>query len=186
MDRIIKELKKTLSHERFMHTLGVMYTAECLAMRYDVDMEKARMAGLLHDCAKCLPKQEMQRLVVDRGLSMTEAEENNTGLLHSKAGRVLAEKRYGITDTEILDAITWHTTGRPAMTTLEKIIYIADFIEPGRNKARNLPEARRLAFRDLDACMENILVNTLSYLKKAGRAVDPMTQKTYNDIRGKK
>ena len=160
--------------------MGVAYTATSLAMRHGADMEKAEVAGLLHDCAKYMDVDKMEQLCRKGGIELSEMEIGNPSLLHSKAGSVLAQTRYGYSDPEILDAIRYHTTGRPLMTTLDKIIFIADYIEPGRCVAPNLPEIRRLAFEDLDAALRKILQDTLDYLPTTGKAIDPMTQRTYD------
>ena len=156
---IRKKLKKVQDKDRYEHTKGVMYTAGCLAMAYGYDMQKAMLAGLLHDCAKCIP--------------------NDPFLLHAKLGALLAKTEYDVTDPLILHAIKVHTTGEPDMNILDKIIYIADYIEPNRNKAANLDRVRELAFHDLDVCMAEILHDTLVYLKKRGGNIDPTTQMTY-------
>ena len=112
-------------------------------------------------------------------LQISAAELANPGLLHAKLGAYVAWKKFQIEDEEILRAIASHTTGRPAMSLLDKIIYIADFIEPGRTEAPNLPAVRKLAFCDIDACLYRILEDSLSYLENKGVTVDPMTEKTF-------
>ena len=166
-----KKVKRYLDKDRYDHTIGVMHTAGCLAMRYGADLEKALIAGLLHDCAKCVPSAEK--------IKLSEAEYQNPGLLHAKLGAFFARKKYGIEDEEILRSIESHTTGRPKMSLLDKIIYIADYMEPGRDVAPNLPEVRALAFVDLDACLYRILEDTLAYLEKKGATVDPATEETF-------
>lgn len=176
---LLRTLEQELNYRRFIHTLYVAGTAASLAMCYGADVEKAEMAGLLHDCAKCLDVRKMQRVCEKAGLELSGFEKNSGALLHSKAGSVLAAEKYGITDPDMLNAIRYHTTGRPAMSLLEKIIFVADYIEPGRFAAVNLPEIRRMAFTDIDECLLKILYDTLVYLKSTGSEVDPMTQKTY-------
>ncbi len=175
-----KEMEKALEPKRYEHTLGVTYTAAALAMRYDEDLNKAQIAGLLHDCAKNLSNEKRVHICEKHHIKISPAEEKNPFLLHAKVGSFLARKDYGIEDPEILDAITWHTTGRPGMTKLDKIIYIADYIEPGRCQAPNLEEVRRLAFVDLDACLYRILKDSLDYLNTTGMEIDPSTQKTFD------
>ena len=106
-----KKLKKALDKERFEHTLGVMYTASCLAMAHGVDMEDARLAGLLHDCAKCIPNDEKIALCEKNQILITPIEYENPSLLHAKLGALLAEKEYEVTNPDILHAISVHTTG---------------------------------------------------------------------------
>lgn len=176
---ISEQLKKELDTARYEHTLGVMYTAGCLAMRYGEEMEKALLAGLLHDCAKCISHSEKIRLCEEHQIPVNETERRNPGLLHAKLGAFLAETKYGIKDPDILRAIASHTTGRPKMSLLEKITYIADYLEPGRETAENLPLARERAFVDLEECLFLILEDSLNSLKKRKIPIDPMTEETF-------
>lgn len=180
-----KDLKKEMDDSRFEHTMGVMYTCGALAMRYGYDLEKAMLAGLMHDCAKCMPNAKKLKMAEKHHLEITDLERKNPFMLHAKLGALLAKKRYDIEDTEILDAIRWHTTGRPEMTLLDKIVYIADYIEPKRDKAPHLPEIRRMAFLDLDQTLVKILEDTLGYLGDSPEHVDSMTKKTYDYYIGK-
>lgn len=175
-----KQMKEELSEDRFEHTLGVMYTAESLAMRYGIDMTKVAVAGLLHDCAKCIPNSQKIRLCKKHGIEVTENEEKNPSLLHAKLGALLAQKAYGVDDPEILSAIRWHTTGKPDMTMLEMIIYMADYIEPNRDKAPNLREIRKLSFENLEEALYQVLEGTLSYLSSRPDSIDPMTQLSFD------
>ncbi len=179
LSEIRKKLKKVLDRERYEHTKGVMYTAACLAMAYGYEMEKAMLAGLLHDCAKCIPNSEKIKLCEKNRIFVTEIELENPYLLHAKLGAFFAETVYGITDPDIQHAILVHTTGEPDMGILDKIIYIADYIEPKREKAPNLSKIRELAFRDLNACMAEILYDTLNYLSEKKGSTDPNTQLSY-------
>ena len=177
---LIRTLEQELNYKRFVHTLAVAGTAASLAMCYGADIEKAEIAGLLHDCAKCLDVRKMQRLCEKAGLEISPYERSSGSLLHSKAGSVLAAEKYGVTEPDLLNAIRYHTTGRPGMSLLEKIIFVADYIEPGRFSAKNLPLVRKMAFADIDEALLKILYDTLVYLNSTGNTVDPMTQKTYD------
>ena len=177
---IDKKLQKELDASRYHHTLGVMFTAASLAMVWGVSLEQAQLAGLLHDCAKCIPNEKKISMCRKHQVPVTEFELDHPFLIHAKLGAYLAGKKYGVEDPEILDAITWHTTGKPEMSKLEMIIYIADYIEPRRDKAPDLPRMRKLAFEDLDLAMYEILEGTLQYLKKKGSNVDPMTNEAYD------
>ena len=170
--KIQHTLKKELDENRYHHTLGVMYTSASMAMRYDVDVQKALYAGLLHDCAKCIPSDKKIRLCEKYGLPVSSVEKENPSLLHARLGAYLAHEKYGVKDEEIIYAIESHTTGRPGMSMLEKIVYIADYIEPGRRELPNMADVRQLAFRDIDECLYRILKDSLVYLdrKKIGRA----------------
>lgn len=178
--KIRKKLEKQLDSKRYEHTLGVAYTAGALAMCNQTDIEKALTAGLLHDCAKCLSNEKRISICQKENITITKIEEKNPFLLHAKVGRYLAEKQFHITDEDILNAILYHNTGRPGMSLLEKIIYVADYIEPGRKHAPDLPKIRHLAFQNLDAALVWILKNTLGYLNDCNALIDPMTQKTYD------
>lgn len=174
---IRKRLKKKLDEDRYEHTIGVAYTAVCLAMRYGEDLYKAEMAGLLHDCAKCYPDSVKIEKCIKYNIRITETERENPSLLHAKLGAYLAMNKYNIKDMEIINAILNHTTGKPAMTMLEKIIFVADYIEPRRDKAPNLKDVRQTAFSDIDRVVWIIMEETLSYLKQKGGVIDDMTEK---------
>jgi predicted HD superfamily hydrolase involved in NAD metabolism len=180
-DRInlIRELEAELAYGRFVHTLNVACTATNLAMRYGVDLDRAETAGLLHDCAKCMNLSKMLKVCMKSEVPISDMEKQSTALLHSKAGAVLAAEKYAVTDKDILNAIRYHTTGRPGMSLLEKIIFVSDYIEPCRDAAPNLPLVRKLAYENIDDCVLQILKDTLSYLGTSRSEVDPMTQKTY-------
>ena len=179
MGKIRKAMEKSLDAKRYEHTLGVAYTAAALAMCYDEDAKKAELAGLLHDCAKCIDNTKKINICKKHNISINDIELKNPFLLHAKVGSFLAMQKYGVRDKDIINAILNHTTGRPGMTILEKIVYIADYIEPNRKQAPNLAEIRRLAFQDLDAALVRILEDTLRYLTTVEGEIDPMTQKTY-------
>lgn len=176
-------MAKVQDGRRFEHTLGVEFTSAALAMRYGAPVESARMAGLLHDCAKCLTDGERVAICKKNDIPMSKLEQANPFLLHAKVGAYLAGKQYGVEDQDIINAIRNHTTGRPKMSLLEKLVFIADYIEPGRNHAPNLDEVRRLAFTDLDQALLKILGDTLEYLESGNGDVDPMTRKTWEYYR---
>ncbi len=180
---IEEDLKKELKKKRFRHSIGVQYTSICLAMRYGEDLEKASCAGLLHDCAKAMSGDKLLAVCRKNDLPVSPAEEVSPYLLHGRVGAYIAAQKYDVTDPDILGAITWHTTGKAAMTLLEKIVFTADYIEPGRDNAPNLKEIREMAFIDLDRAICMILKQTLDYLKEAGKPIDPATEITYNYYR---
>lgn len=184
----LKELRKAMrevqSAKRFEHTKGVEYTSAALAMRYGASMEDALAAGLLHDCAKCLSDDKQLSICEKQGLIVTEAERKSPFLLHSRVGAYLAEHKYGVENQDVLNAIRNHTTGRQGMSLLEKIVFVADYIEPGRKEAANLDEIRGLAFQDLDRALLKILEDTLEYLDGSGREVDPRTYETWKYYHG--
>ena len=172
---IRKRLKKELDKGRYEHTKGVMYTAGCMAMAYETSIEQAMLAGLLHDCAKCIPDDEKLQICEEHDIPINAVEYESPFLLHAKLGAYLAETVYEVKDPEILHAIKVHTTGAPDMSTLDKIIYIADYIEPNREKFDGLEEARRLAYLDLDMAMKYILESTIAFVKERGRLLHPLS-----------
>lgn len=174
-----KKLKKALDEERYQHTLGVMFTSASMAMVHDYDVQTAQMAGLLHDCAKCIPNKKKLELCDKNKIELTDFERTHPYLIHAKLGAYLAREKYGIMDSEILSAIRYHTTGRPDMAKLEKIVYIADYIEPMRNRAKNLALIRKLAFQDLDFCMYQILKDILEYLDESEKEIDETTRDAF-------
>lgn len=174
-----KRLQEILPKARYEHTISVSYTCAALAMRYGYDIGKAELAGLLHDCAKGYSNEELLSLCAQHGVLLRKEEITAPSVIHATYGAWVAEHEYGISDPEILSAIRYHTTGKPDMSILEKIVYIADYIEPRRDKAANLNEIRFLAFQDLDQTMERILSGTLTYLSQKGATIDPLTRKAY-------
>ena len=173
-------MEKVQDPRRFEHTLGVEYTAAALAMCHGCGLREAQAAGLLHDCAKCLSDEKRLSICRKNGIPVETLEQQNPFLLHAKVGAYLARSKYGVENPDILNAIQNHTTGRPGMSLLEKIIFVADYIEPGRKNAPNLGEIRKLAFQDIDRALLRILDDTLSYLSGSAGDIDPMTEKTRN------
>lgn len=180
LGKIQEKLKKVQNERRYEHTLGVAYTATCLAYRYGEDPEKARLAGLLHDCAKHLSGEKALEMCAKYDLPVNNIEKNNPFLLHGKVGALIAQKKFNVDDEDILNAITYHTTGRPGMSLLEKIIYVSDYIEPNRDFASNLDTVRKLAFENLDMALMKILEDILKHLLDKNLPTDPMTQKTFD------
>ncbi len=175
--KLQRKIEKVQDEERFDHTLGVMHTAAALAMAYGHDVKRARMAGLLHDCAKSIVPNSEKAVLCDKyKIKISDFERENPHLLHGKLGAYLAKNTYGIDDDEICSAITYHTTGKINMTFLEQIVFIADYIEPNRDEMPRLDDIRKMAFCDLDKCTSMIMSDTLEYLIKSGRPVDTETR----------
>ena len=139
-----RKLQSALSLERYIHTMGVVKEAKKLAERYDADIEKASYAALLHDCAKDYPKDMKLRFCKEYHIPVDDVMAKNIDLVHQFLGAEVAKREYLVEDEEILNAIKYHTTGKPDMTLLEKIIFIADYIEEGRKKFDTLDEAENL------------------------------------------
>lgn len=174
-NRIREDLMGKLKPSRFWHTVGVADTAAALAMRYGADVRKAQLAGMLHDSARQFDNKTTLDFCLRMGIAVSEEEKACPILLHGKHGAYLAEHEYGVTDDEILQAITWHTTGRPGMSLLDKIIYMADYIEPSRTQQPRLAEIRHMAFVNLDAALIMTMEDTLKYLKETGSVIDQMS-----------
>ena len=172
-DKIEYKLKKALDAQRFEHTLGVEKTARKMAKAFGADEEKAALAGLLHDCAKCMPLDKMIKAA--RGEAMDDVMKASKALMHSLAGMCMARDVYGVEDSEVLGAIRWHTTGKSGMTALEKIVYLADMIEPSRKPYPGLEELRKLCMSDLDGAMRTALTMSLDHVREQGRTLHPDT-----------
>lgn len=177
---IKEKLKTLLTPQRYEHTLGVANTCVCLAMSRGLELEDAYIAGLLHDCAKCIPDEEKITLCEEYSLEISGIERKSPYLLHAKLGAYEAEHQFGVTQKDILSAICCHTTGKPQMNDLEMILFVADYIEPGRTKAHRLKKIRMTAFHDLEHAVYMILKDTLNYLKRTGKPMDKMTEKSYD------
>jgi predicted HD superfamily hydrolase involved in NAD metabolism len=182
MDReqALEIVKPQLTEHRYVHTIGVMETAIMLAEKYGADRKKAELAAIFHDYAKFRPKEEMRQIIVDQKMPNILLEFNSE-LWHAPVGAFLAEKEAGIKDGEILDAIRFHTSGRVGMTLLDKIIYLADYIEPGRHFP-GVDEVRDLAEKDLDIALIQSMKNTILFLIKKNQQVFPDTFNAYNSI----
>ena len=166
-------LKKTLDSQRFIHTLGVEQTARRMAVIFGEDEEKAALAGLLHDCAKCMPLSQMLKAAKD--IPVDPVMKESKALMHALAGRCVAETVYGVKDEDVLNAIRWHTTGHGNMTRLEKIIYLADMIEPNRKPYPGLDHLRKLCMLDLDQAMHEALRMSLEHVQEQGKTLHPDT-----------
>lgn len=171
-------LFRDLSMKRFAHTLAVADTARQLALLHGLDAVKAEIAGLLHDCAKCMPLTDMQRLAREHHLTEDESILASGALLHSIAGAHRAQADYGMTDPEIIGAIRSHTTGKPGMSRLDMAVWLADTIEPTRAPYPLLEEVRATARVSLEQAMLLSLEGTLQHVRKKGEMAHPATLQT--------
>jgi len=185
LDGIRESLKKLLKESRYLHCAGVEEVACDMALLHGCDMEKARIAGILHDCAKYLTGQQLLEECGKYRIPVTDIERKCPHLLHAKVGALYAQIKYGVKDEEIINAVTYHTTGRPAMGLLEKIIFTADYIEPCRKPLPRIWEIREMAYSDLDKAVEMVLENMLNYLQESGGDIDTLTLETYRYYRNK-
>lgn len=176
--QIYPVLRNALPEKRFFHSLLVASTARQLAEKYGVDPDDAALSGLIHDCAKALPLPQMQQIALDVVLPVDEATLANDNLLHGPVGSVLAKSQYGIQNEEILSAVFCHTTGKPGMSTLEMILFLADKIEPSRKPYPALETIRSLARANLKEAVLVSLRSTMDHVSATqSEPPHPMTQR---------
>lgn len=168
-----EKLKGMLKNKRYQHSMGTVRTAVRLAARYGADPEKTRLAALLHDCAK-MDKDKLLLVSLQSGVDADEWELSEPGLLHAKLGAVLAERVFGVRDPDVLTAIRTHTTGRPGMTKLDKIIYVSDMIEPARSFP-GVEQLRELAEKNLDLAVMVCMEHCINKIKQKQETLHPMT-----------
>ncbi len=174
----VDRLFADLTPHRFSHTLSVAHTARRLARLHGLDMDKAEAAGLLHDCAKCMPLKEMQQIAQTHSLSTDPEVLSSGALLHSLVGAWVARNTYGMADPEVLEAITYHSTGCAGMTLLHMCVYLADSIEPTRQSYPDLDQIRILADLSLPRAMLVSLQRTADYVRSRGKYLHPSTMNT--------
>lgn len=178
IDIIKADLKEKLPKKRYEHTLGVAYTSAALAMRYGEDIIKAELSGILHDIAKAKKLPKLKELMIGFDDPYTDAgyvemvSDKAPQILHAIYAPYLAKKNYKIEDKDILSAIRWHTTGKKDMSTLEKIVFVADYIEPNRKQLPSLDEIRTLAFQDITKAVERIAMSTIEFLNDQDVYID--------------
>lgn len=177
-DAWMDKLFAALNRKRFAHTLCVAHTARQLARAHGLDVRRAEIAGLLHDCAKCLPLEEMRAITRAHSLTGDESLMESGALLHSLTGAYLAAAEYGVEDPDVLRAIACHTTGKPEMTRLDMAVYLADKIEPTREEYPLLNKVRLMAQLSLEKAMLLSIEGTSKYVKKGGKALHPATLET--------
>lgn len=175
------KLKTMIDGKRYQHTIGVVETATRLAEHYGISIEKARIAALLHDCAKGLSSFLLLQRLEGSDIVIDDMERIITPILHGPAGAVVAREEFGVTDPEVLRAIRFHTTGAPDMTLLDKVIYLADYIEPNR-KCPGMEELRQLAWIDLDQAVAMAAGRTIIYEVGRGGLIHPRTVETRNAL----
>ena len=185
-EAIKRDLKALLKPSRYRHSLSVAKTAVYLAMNIGYETYRPYLAGILHDCAKYMSDEEMLRAAEECDIELEPIEKRAVQLVHAKVGAHFAKSKYGVEDEEIISAIRYHTTGKPAMTTLEQLIYISDTIEPLRKWDNNTePDMiRSVATSDLDRATYIILRRTFEYITRMYRDnVSDQTKQTYDYYR---
>lgn len=180
-EELLAQIKAQMHEQRYLHTLGVAETARKLAVTYGVDADKAVLAGYVHDYCKCWPVQRMRDYLVRYDYpDLLYADKE---LWHSFVGAIVIQDELGITDPEIIQAVRYHTTGRVGMSLLEKVICLADYIEPGRNFP-GVEQIRELAHQQLDRALALALGGTISFLIQRKKQVYPLSFLAYNDLVG--
>ncbi|MGI6127788.1 MAG: bis(5'-nucleosyl)-tetraphosphatase (symmetrical) YqeK [Planifilum sp.] len=179
-EKLMEATRRQMPASRWEHTLRVMETAVELARRTGANPEKAEIAAILHDYAKFWPEEKLQEGILRYRLPR-ELLQYSPVLWHAPVGAEAVREGLGIDDEEVLEAIRSHTTGRPGMSLLEKVIFLADYIEPGRSFS-GVEEVRRLAREDLNRAILKALDNTILYLIGRGFKVYPQTLLTRNDM----
>lgn len=173
------KVESRLTPKRFKHVLGVVEAAKKLGEIYDESIEKVQLGAILHDYAKNMKIEELLEVAIKNNIQLDEIEIESSELIHGKVGAFLVKYDLKIEDEDILNAIENHTMGRKNMSKLEKIICLADYIEPGR-AFPGVEKLRKLAGKDLDKALLKALDNTIKYLIEEGQVIHPRTLETRN------
>ncbi|MGG3282917.1 bis(5'-nucleosyl)-tetraphosphatase (symmetrical) YqeK [Paenibacillus solani] len=179
-DELIAAVSSQMPAKRWEHTQGVMETAVILADRYGADPVKAELAAILHDVAKYWPIQKLHQMMVENELS-EELLHYDKQLWHAEVGAFVAEHEYGVTDVEVLDAIRYHTSGRVGMTLLDKVVCLADYMEPGRDFP-GVNNIRELANHSLEGALAAGFDSTIGFLLSRRQIIFPLTVLARNDL----
>lgn len=181
-NRIDTYIKKNLSEKRLKHTYSVASEAVRLAQHYGADVEKAELTALFHDMFRSTNTAVLNMYI--RQLGLPNILMDNPNLSHGKIAAAMMKREYGIEDVDMINAVAYHTTGRAGMSVLEKIIFLADAIEPGRNYP-TVEETRALAYEDLDRACISSLARTVEYIRGKGEFLDPDTENALKDLKEK-
>lgn len=182
-EEILKWLKDNLSEERYIHTLGTADCAKELANRYGMDEDKAYTAGLLHDCAKCFTTEKLLE-IIKNNLEVEESEMLNYKTLHAPVSAYIAEKEFGVTDNDILSAIRWHTLGKLDMNEFEKVIFLADKIEPNTREKEYSKQIRAVLDEEngMNKALLRLYKETIKSLVKRDLKICLTTIEIYNQL----
>lgn len=180
-EKMVEYLKAHLKENRFKHTLGVVKAAEELSKKYGCDENKAKLGALLHDVAKNMCDKEIIEILKKENYKLDFLIKNNPQIIHGFCSAYIAKHVMNVTDEEVLQAIIYHTTGKEDMTILEKVIYLADFIEENRVYP-GVEELRKLAKEDLDKALLKAFDNTIEFVVKKGEYLHLDTIKARNYI----
>lgn len=179
--KLLDSLLIDTGQDRFEHTLRVVEESKKLALLHNIDVEKVTKAALLHDCAKFIDRKYLLKMAIDFDIILSDIMKRNPELIHAPLGAELARSKYNIDDSEILNAIKYHTTGRKNMTDLDKIIYISDYIEPYR-KFQGVEDVRQWAYIDLDKALFLAINQSITFLIHKNRLIDKNTIEARNQL----
>lgn len=179
-EALLTRVREQMHEKRYRHTLGVAACARELAEHYGADPEKAELAGYLHDYCKCWPTEKMREILLRHDLPQ-ELIAGEKELWHAFAGAITIQNELGVTDPGILQAVRYHTTGRVGMSLLEKVVCVADYIEPGR-VFPGVEQIRALAENNLERALAHALGGTIRFLIEQHKTVYPLTLFAYNDV----
>ena len=186
IEDIRRHLQEYLKKDRYEHSLSVAFTSICLAMAHGEDLQKAELAGLCHDCAKYMGKKELLEACQRDHIPVLPEYLEAPQVLHGIYGASYAKKHFQIEKEEVLSAIYYHTLGKPAMTKLEKIVYLADYIEVRRGSREELNTIRKIAFQDLDLAVKLCLEAGIAYVKEKGQHCCSLSLEALAYYQGKK
>ncbi len=183
-EEIINWLKANLNEERYLHSIGTMLCAEELAKMFNLNQEKAKIAGLLHDCAKCFSNEKLLELIKENIPDIEETELVNYKTLHAPVSAHIAKENFGVCDKEILSSIRWHTLGKTQMTDFEKIIFLADKIEPNMRPKKYREEMLTILNQPngLDKALLKCFEETIKSLVERKLAICHITINVYNEL----
>ncbi|MGO4346531.1 bis(5'-nucleosyl)-tetraphosphatase (symmetrical) YqeK [Paenibacillus sp. MCAF9] len=179
-EQMIEKVRAEMPERRWLHTQGVMETAVILANRFGEDAVRAELAAILHDVSKYWNVDRMQKVIRDQALP-AELLLYDKELWHAPVGAWVAEHEFGVADTEVLDAIRYHTSGRRGMSKLEKIVCLADYMEPGRDFP-GVDKIRELSEHSLDQALLAGFNSTISFLLEKGKRIFPLTIEARNSL----
>lgn len=176
-----KKLLDNIGEKRYFHSLRVVDVATSLAKKYNIDINQAQTAAILHDCAKFEDRTNLLKMASKFDIIIDNVMNHNIELIHGPLGAKIAELEYDVEDVEIINAIRYHTTGRQNMTMLDKIIYISDYIEP-RRKFKGVEKVREMAFIDIDSSVLLAIEDTIKFLIEKGRVIHFDTINARNNL----
>ncbi|MGC5328515.1 bis(5'-nucleosyl)-tetraphosphatase (symmetrical) YqeK [Brevibacillus sp. SYSU BS000544] len=183
-DKLLTQVRAQMNEKRYVHTLGVAETARSLAEKYGADPDKAELAGYVHDYCKCWPVTRLHEFLLRYDIAQ-DIVDGEKELWHAFVGAIVVQTELGITDTDILQAVRYHTTGRAGMSLLEKVVCVADYIEPNRDYP-GVEEVRKLAETSLDQALAQGLGSTMRFLLEQKKSIHPLTLLAYNDVISKR